>query len=71
MLVELEQAFAALAAGRRPDGVRCVILTGAGDKAFVAGADIAAMSGWGPRRPGGSRNWGGGWASGSTGWPYR
>lgn len=25
-------------------GIRCVILTGAGDKAFVAGADIAAMS---------------------------
>jgi enoyl-CoA hydratase len=28
-----------------PPTVRCVILTGAGDKAFVAGADIAAMSG--------------------------
>lgn len=26
------------------DVVRCVILTGAGDKSFVAGADIAAMS---------------------------
>jgi enoyl-CoA hydratase len=29
--------------------VRCVILTGAGAKAFVAGADIAAMSALGPR----------------------
>jgi enoyl-CoA hydratase len=26
------------------NGVRCVILTGAGDKAFAAGADIAAMA---------------------------
>ncbi len=26
------------------DAVRCLILTGAGDKSFVAGADIAAMS---------------------------
>ena len=25
--------------------VRCVIVTGAGEKSFVAGADIAAMSG--------------------------
>ncbi len=33
---------------READGdarIRCVILTGAGDKAFVAGADIAEMSG--------------------------
>lgn len=28
---------------RGPGGVRAVVLTGAGDKAFVAGADIAAM----------------------------
>src|SRR5580704_7349492 len=28
----------------RESGVRCAILTGAGDKAFAAGADIAAMS---------------------------
>ena len=41
-LEQLESAFAALdgPAGR---AVRCVILTGAGEKAFVAGADIAAM----------------------------
>jgi enoyl-CoA hydratase len=30
-------------------GLRCVIVSGAGDKAFVAGADIAAMAGLGPR----------------------
>jgi enoyl-CoA hydratase len=31
------------------DEVRVVILTGAGEKAFVAGADIAEMQGMGPR----------------------
>ena len=31
-------------------GVRCAILTGAGDSAFVAGADIKAMAGAGRRR---------------------
>jgi enoyl-CoA hydratase len=41
-LRELTDVFAAL--GGDP-AIRCVILTGAGDKAFVAGADIAAMSG--------------------------
>ena len=45
-LRELEAAFAGLAGS--PD-LRCVILTGAGPKAFVAGADISAMSGLGPR----------------------
>jgi len=29
---------------RRDDGVRCVILTGAGDKAFIAGADINELA---------------------------
>jgi enoyl-CoA hydratase len=29
---------------RRDSGVRALLLTGAGDKAFIAGADIAAMS---------------------------
>jgi enoyl-CoA hydratase len=44
-LEELDQVFAGLeAACGGPDGVRCVILTGAGEKAFVAGADIAAMA---------------------------
>jgi enoyl-CoA hydratase len=43
-LEELEVCFAAIE-GACPGegGVRCVILTGAGEKAFVAGADIAAM----------------------------
>jgi enoyl-CoA hydratase len=40
-LEALVEAFRALAA---EPGVRCVILTGAGEKAFVAGADIKAMS---------------------------
>jgi enoyl-CoA hydratase len=41
-LGELTDAFGAVTA-------RCVILTGAGEKAFVAGADIAAMAELGPR----------------------
>jgi enoyl-CoA hydratase len=45
-LRELEAAFAGLSGAR---DVRCVILTGSGPKAFVAGADIAAMAGLGPR----------------------
>lgn len=40
-LRELTDAFIAL--GKDP-AVRCVIVTGAGEKAFVAGADIAAMT---------------------------
>jgi enoyl-CoA hydratase len=39
---ELDRAFAALAADR---SVRGVVLTGAGEKAFVAGADMAALAG--------------------------
>jgi enoyl-CoA hydratase len=41
LLDELVGAIASLSADA---GVRCAILTGAGDKAFAAGADIAAMS---------------------------
>jgi enoyl-CoA hydratase/carnithine racemase len=40
LLGALEQAFAELSRDR---SVACAILTGAGDKAFAAGADIAAM----------------------------
>jgi enoyl-CoA hydratase len=43
----LLEAFAGAAAS--PD-LRCVILTGAGEKAFVAGADITAMANLGPRQ---------------------
>jgi enoyl-CoA hydratase len=52
VLVELEQAFAGIAAevAADPVAVRCVILTGAGDKAFAAGADIAAMAAMGPEQ---------------------
>ena len=42
---ELDATFAALASDA---GVRGVILTGAGEKAFVAGADIAELSAQGP-----------------------
>jgi enoyl-CoA hydratase len=44
-LDELRDAFRAIGGDAT---VRCVILTGAGDKAFVAGADIAAMKDMGP-----------------------
>ena len=42
---ELDAAFGALRADR---SVRTVILTGAGDKAFVAGADIGVLARMGP-----------------------
>jgi enoyl-CoA hydratase len=38
MWSELEKAFVALSAD---DGLRCIVLRGAGDKAFAAGADVA------------------------------
>ncbi len=44
-LNELTLAFAQAA---QDDAVRAVVLTGAGDKAFVAGADIAEMNGYTP-----------------------
>src|SRR4051812_35466956 len=43
-LDELFDAFRSLGGD-----ARCAILTGAGEKAFVAGADIAAMAGLGSR----------------------
>lgn len=45
VIAGIDGAFAAL----REDGdMRAVILTGAGDKAFVAGADIGVLAGMGP-----------------------
>ncbi len=44
----LEELGSALEACGKDRGCRAVILTGAGEKAFVAGADIAAMSSMGP-----------------------
>lgn len=46
VIAELDAAFAGL---REDPGVRAVILTGAGDKAFVAGADIGELATMGPR----------------------
>jgi enoyl-CoA hydratase len=43
-LLELERAVGALSSD-----TRVVVLTGAGDKAFVAGADISAMAAFGPQ----------------------
>ncbi len=40
--------FAALADLREDDDVRVVVLTGAGDKAFIAGADIGEFEGMAP-----------------------
>lgn len=45
VIAELKTAFAQIAAD---DGVRAVVLTGSGEKAFVAGADIAEMSALAP-----------------------
>ncbi|MDI1483861.1 enoyl-CoA hydratase-related protein [Polyangium sp. y55x31] len=45
LVAELARAFEALAtAGEGEDAVRAAILTGAGNKAFVAGADIGEMA---------------------------
>lgn len=41
----LRDLLATLDEARRSDGVRVVLLTGAGDKAFSAGADLSEMSG--------------------------
>lgn len=41
---ELQEAFERVEAD---EGVRCVVITGAGDRAFVAGADIRALDGLG------------------------
>lgn len=44
----LDALLHAFAAIERDGAVRCAILTGAGDRAFVAGADIKAMAGLDP-----------------------
>ena len=44
-LDELQQALLAF---QQDDDIRCVILTGAGEKAFVAGADINEIAGDNP-----------------------
>jgi enoyl-CoA hydratase len=41
VMQELDQA---IAQARAETGLRCVIVTGAGDKAFIAGADIAELA---------------------------
>ncbi len=46
-LVEVGQAVAQVASSTE---TRCLIVTGAGEKAFVAGADIAEMQAFGPVR---------------------
>ena len=46
VLVAIKRAVEEVSA--RP-AARCLIVTGAGDKAFAAGADIAAMKGTGPQ----------------------
>jgi len=45
VLSELTRAFQTLEAAPPAQRVRAVVLTGAGEKAFVAGADIAEMAG--------------------------
>ena len=51
-LTELRDRLRELAAD---DDTRAVVLTGAGDKAFIAGADIKYMSGLDPRQ---AKGWG-------------
>ena len=52
-LTELREQLTEL---RDDDGVRAVVLTGAGDRAFIAGADIKYMS---ALEPEGAKEWGG------------
>ena len=51
-LTELRDVLRELAGG---ESVRAIVLTGAGDRAFVAGADIKYMSGLGPEQ---AKAWG-------------
>lgn len=49
VLQEIRECFTGLST---QDGIRAVVVTGAGDKAFVAGADIAAMGRMSPSEAG-------------------
>jgi enoyl-CoA hydratase len=44
----LDELGEVVARAERERGIRALVLTGAGDKAFIAGADIAAMAEMGP-----------------------
>lgn len=58
LMTELADALEALDGD---EAIRCIVLTGAGDKAFAAGADIAEMSGKGAidmASPTGTEAWG-------------
>lgn len=44
----VQELFSALCAVEAASDTRCLLVTGGGSKAFVAGADIAAMSGMSP-----------------------
>jgi enoyl-CoA hydratase len=56
LVAELADALEAL---DRDDAIRCIVLTGAGDRAFAAGADIGEMSDKTPMRmaAGGFESW--------------
>lgn len=50
VLGEIRECFTGLSLDKGADAPRAIIVTGAGDRAFVAGADIAAMSAMTPEQ---------------------